>query len=99
MLTLNVTVGQSAVNGNNTATAAGGGDPTCPQAGHCTGTVNVPIEIRGIALHIVKTAAPVRVNAGSLVLYTLHITNIVNYPIVGAQVMRHAAERPGLRAR
>ena len=86
-LTLNVTVGQSAINGNNSATASGGGDATCPQATRCTGTVLVPIEVRGIALHIVKSANPVRVNAGSLVLYTLSVTNIVNYDVVNAQVI------------
>jgi uncharacterized repeat protein (TIGR01451 family) len=87
VLTLNVAVGQSAVTGNNTATASGGGDDTCPQTTRCAGTVLVPIEVRGIALQIVKTAAPVRVNAGALVLYTLHVTNIVNYAVVGAQVI------------
>ncbi|MCX7042072.1 MAG: OmpA family protein [Gammaproteobacteria bacterium] len=86
-LTLNVTVGQNATNGNNSATASGGGDTTCPQATRCTGTVTVPIEVRGIALQIVKSANPVRVNAGSLVLYTLTITNIVNYNVVNAQVI------------
>ena len=86
-VTLNVTVGQSATNGNNSATASGGGDTTCPQASRCTGTVTVPIEPRGIALQIVKSANPVRVNAGSLVLYTLTITNIVNYNVVNAQVI------------
>ncbi len=86
-LTLNVAVGDTAVNGNNSATASGGGDATCPAAGRCTGTVLVPIQPRGIALQIVKSANPVRVNAGSLVLYTLNVTNIVNYNVVNAQVI------------
>jgi uncharacterized repeat protein (TIGR01451 family) len=86
-LTLNVSVGETAVNGNNSATASGGGDATCPAAGRCTGTVLVPIQPRGIALQIVKSANPVRVNAGSLVLYTLNVTNIVNYNVVNAQVI------------
>jgi len=42
-LTLNVNVAGAALNGNNSATASGGGDPTCPAAAHCTGTVTVPI--------------------------------------------------------
>jgi len=42
-LTLNVDVSNSAVNGNNAATASGGADPTCPAAAHCTGSVTVPI--------------------------------------------------------
>jgi uncharacterized repeat protein (TIGR01451 family) len=86
-LTLNVTVDQSATSGNNSATASGGGDSTCPAAGRCTGTVIVPIQFNGVSLQIVKTANPVRVNAGSLVLYTLSVTNIVSYPVVGAQVI------------
>lgn len=86
-VTLNVSVSSSAINGNNSATASGGGDSTCPAAGRCTGTVLVPIEPRGIALQIVKSANPVRVNAGSLVLYTLNVTNIVNYDVVNAQVV------------
>jgi uncharacterized repeat protein (TIGR01451 family) len=86
-LTLNVAVGDAAENGNNSATASGGGDTTCPAAVRCTGTVLVPIQPRGIALQIVKSANPVRVNAGSLVLYTLTVTNIVNYNVVNAQVI------------
>ena len=86
-VTLNVLVDATAVNGNNTATASGGGDATCPQASRCAGTVLVPIQPRGIALQIVKSANPVRVNAGSLVLYTLQVTNIVNYNVVNAQVI------------
>ena len=86
-VTLNVMVGASAVNGNNTATASGGGDATCPVTARCAGTVLVPIQPRGIALQIVKSAYPVRVNAGSLVLYTLNVTNIVNYDVNDAQVV------------
>jgi uncharacterized repeat protein (TIGR01451 family) len=86
-VTLNVAVANSAVNGNNSATASGGGDATCPATGRCTGTVLVPIQPRGIALQIVKSANPVRVNAGSLVLYTLNVTNIVNYDVINAQVI------------
>ncbi|CAN5335354.1 hypothetical protein BH11PSE14_BH11PSE14_13600 [soil metagenome] len=85
-LTLNVAVGNTATTGNNSATATGGGDATCPAAGHCTGTVQVPIQAPGPSLSIVKSANPVRVNAGSLVLYTLTITNIVNYDVTDAQV-------------
>jgi uncharacterized repeat protein (TIGR01451 family) len=85
-LELYVLVGGETINGNNAATASGGGDPTCPVAAHCTGSVEVPV-VGGIALHIVKSASPVRINAGSLILYTLTISNISNYAIVNAQVL------------
>jgi uncharacterized repeat protein (TIGR01451 family) len=85
-VTFNVSVAASATNGNNTATASGGGDATCPAAGHCIGTVLVPIQQAGPSLAIVKSANPVYVNAGSLVLYTLHVTNIVNYDVIDAEV-------------
>ncbi len=85
-LTVNVAVATTATTGNNTATASGGGDATCPAAGHCTGTVQVPIQPQGPSLSIVKSANPVRINAGSLILYTLTITNIVNYDVTDAQV-------------
>ena len=85
-LTLNVAVATTATTGNNSATAHGGSDATCPAAGHCTGTVRVPIQPQGPSLSIVKSASPVRINAGSLILYTLTITNIVNYDVTDAQV-------------
>ena len=85
-VTFNVSVGPTATNGNNTATASGGGDATCPAAGHCAGTVQVPVQPAGPSLSIVKSANPVRVNAGALVLYTLQVTNIVNYNVTNAQV-------------
>jgi uncharacterized repeat protein (TIGR01451 family) len=43
-LTLNVNVTGAALNGDNSATASGGGDATCPAAAHCTGSVTVPID-------------------------------------------------------
>jgi uncharacterized repeat protein (TIGR01451 family) len=42
-LTINVSVAPGTTSANNTATI-GEGDPTCPQAGHCTVTVNVPVQ-------------------------------------------------------
>jgi uncharacterized repeat protein (TIGR01451 family) len=46
----------------------------------------VPVQFSGNTLAIVKSANPVRVNAGSLVLYTLQVTNIVSFPVVGATI-------------
>ncbi|HEX6834584.1 MAG TPA: DUF11 domain-containing protein [Rudaea sp.] len=71
-LTLNVTVGASAVNGNDSATASGGGDPACPAASNCTGTVNVPLTAAD--LQIVKTG-PATATAGGTVSYTIVVTN------------------------
>jgi len=52
-LVLTVGVGPTATTGNNTATASGGGDPTCPAAARCSGTVPVgvggpPVTVRPI---------------------------------------------------
>ena len=43
VLTLDVDVAAAAVNGDNTATVVGGGDPQCPAAQRCSDTVIVPV--------------------------------------------------------
>ncbi|MFZ1392486.1 MAG: hypothetical protein WAS23_12925 [Dokdonella sp.] len=43
VLTLNVDVAASAIHADNTAVVSGGGDPGCPAAPRCSGTVIVPV--------------------------------------------------------
>ncbi len=73
-LTLNVSVGASATSGDNSATANGGGDPTCPAASNCTGIVIVPITTLSADLHITKVG-PATARAGGMVSYALTVTN------------------------
>jgi uncharacterized repeat protein (TIGR01451 family) len=72
-VTLNVSVGAAATSGDNSATASGGGDPTCPVATRCVGTVSV-----GMAapqLSIVKTATPGSFSAGQPASYSIVVAN------------------------
>ncbi|HJU38005.1 MAG TPA: DUF11 domain-containing protein, partial [Tahibacter sp.] len=57
----------------NTATASGGGDPTCPAASRCTSTVNTPVQ--AAQLTIVKTASAANFVVGVPASYTLTVTN------------------------
>jgi uncharacterized repeat protein (TIGR01451 family) len=68
---------QASVSGasvSNTATDNGGGDPSCPVAGHCsgtsTGTVTAP------QLSLTKTATPSTFVVNQAATYTLTLTNI-----------------------
>jgi len=73
-LTLNVSVGAGTVNGNNSATASGGGDPACPAASNCTGVVQVPVTTPAADLQIIKTG-PATATAGATITYTISVTN------------------------
>jgi uncharacterized repeat protein (TIGR01451 family) len=57
----------------NTATAAGGGDPSCPAAAHCTATVTTPIEAP--QLTVVKSPSTASFVVGVAASYTLMVTN------------------------
>ncbi|MFC4820186.1 DUF6923 family protein [Dokdonella ginsengisoli] len=74
-LTLNVDVAASAANGDNTATASGGGDPGCPAATRCVGTVVVPVTpVADIA--VLKTVDNATPNVGEQVTFTITATNL-----------------------
>src|SRR5262249_20026891 len=81
VLTLNVSVAASATNGDNSATASGGGDPNCPAASNCTGIVKV-----GVTAPILTTSksgtldnsvvAPSnQSNPGDTIAYTITVAN------------------------
>jgi uncharacterized repeat protein (TIGR01451 family) len=74
VLTLNVSVAAGTANGNNSATASGGGDPACPAASNCTGVVTVPVATLAADLRILKTG-PATATAGGTVNYTISVTN------------------------
>jgi len=80
-LTLNVTVGASAGSATNTATASGGGDPSCPAAAHCTGTVVVGSSVP--QLDVTKTASPNPFVVGQPASYTITVTNSGTAATVG----------------
>ncbi|ANB18193.1 Hypothetical protein I596_2181 [Dokdonella koreensis DS-123] len=74
-LTLSVDVAASAANGDNTATASGGGDPGCPAAARCVGTVVVPVTpVADIA--VLKTVDNATPNVGEQVTFTITATNL-----------------------
>jgi len=54
----------------------GGGDPSCPAAGHCTSTVNTPVTTtaQSADLAVIKTGLATVV-AGNNVVYTITVTN------------------------
>jgi large repetitive protein len=58
----------------NSATASGGGDPTCPAAGRCTGTVG-PTPITAPQLTLSKTASASPWIVGVPASYTLQLSN------------------------
>lgn len=84
VLTLNVNVGNGTSNADNTAVVNGGGDPTCPDAIRCNGSVPVPV--LAPALNIVKSAVldnsvvppSSQSNVGDLITYTLTVNNSGN---------------------
>ncbi len=57
----------------NTATVSGGGDPTCPAAAHCAGTIAVPVNAPELSL--AKTASVTSFTLGVPASYTLTVTN------------------------
>ncbi|MBO9664651.1 CARDB domain-containing protein [Dokdonella sp.] len=84
-LTINVTVDAGATNADNSATASGGGDPACPAAARCTGTVVVPVS--SIAdLAITKTDGSAIYTPGNPITYTIVASNAGPSTAVGATV-------------
>jgi uncharacterized repeat protein (TIGR01451 family) len=81
VLTLNVDVAASAANGNNTATASGGGDATCPGTARCSGTVPVDVTVPRLATSKTGTldnnvVAPANEsNPGDTIAYTITVAN------------------------
>jgi uncharacterized repeat protein (TIGR01451 family) len=73
-VTLQVAVSAGSANGNNTATASGGGDPGCPAAARCSGTTTVPVNA---AADIVlgKTVDNATPNVGETVTFTVTASN------------------------
>ncbi|MEO7432130.1 MAG: hypothetical protein ABIR62_08900, partial [Dokdonella sp.] len=59
---------------SNTATVAGGGDPTCPKTANCSSTVKTPVGAP--ALQLVKTASDAAFVVGVPASYLLTVTNI-----------------------
>lgn len=84
-LTIDVTVGAGAVNADNSATASGGGDPGCPAAARCTGTVVVPVSpVADLA--ITKTDGSAIYTPGGPITYTIVVSNAGPSSAVGATV-------------
>ncbi len=73
-LTLNVNVTAAATTANNTATTSGGGDPTCPAAAHCVGTVVVPVTASADIV-VDKTVDNATPNVGETITFTIGATN------------------------
>ncbi len=73
-LTLNVNVTAAATAANNTATTSGGGDPTCPAAAHCVGTVVVPVTASADIV-VDKTVDNSTPNVGETITFTVGATN------------------------
>ncbi|MCC6561958.1 MAG: DUF11 domain-containing protein, partial [Xanthomonadales bacterium] len=63
----------SAVNGDNTATVSGGGDPTCPADARCDDTVLVPLVAPQLTL--TKTASPNPFVIGQPAAYAITVLN------------------------
>jgi uncharacterized repeat protein (TIGR01451 family) len=75
-LTVTPTAAASGTSVVNTASVSGGGDPTCPAATHCSGSVTVPVDAP--QLTIVKTASAGVFVVGTPASYTLTVTNTGN---------------------
>ncbi|MGH8174198.1 MAG: beta strand repeat-containing protein, partial [Rhodanobacteraceae bacterium] len=73
-LTLNVNVAANATIANNSATANGGGDATCPTAAHCIGTVVVGVS-PSADIALAKTVDNATPNVGENVVFTVTVTN------------------------
>ncbi|HEY0231420.1 MAG TPA: hypothetical protein VGC55_09220 [Dokdonella sp.] len=84
-LSLNVDVAASAANGNNAATASGGGDPSCPAATHCVGTVVVPVT-PAADIAVLKTVDNGAPNVGEQVTFTITATNNGPSDATGVQI-------------
>jgi uncharacterized repeat protein (TIGR01451 family) len=74
VLTLNVNVAANAANANNSATASGGGDPTCPATARCTGTTTVPVN-PSADIAVIKSVDNATPNVGENVTFTVTVTN------------------------
>jgi uncharacterized repeat protein (TIGR01451 family) len=80
-ITLTVSVGSSATHADNTAIVSGGGDPSCPQAPRCIGTVPLPVIAPALILEKVgvlnnSVVAPdSQSNPGDEIDYTITVTN------------------------
>jgi uncharacterized repeat protein (TIGR01451 family) len=89
VLTLNVLVTSAATTGNNTATASGGGDPTCPAAARCTDSVPVGITApiltttKSSVLNNAVVAPSTQSDPGDTIAYTITVANTGDGPAVG----------------
>ncbi|HJU40606.1 MAG TPA: DUF11 domain-containing protein [Tahibacter sp.] len=81
-LTVVPTAAASGTSVVNVATVSGGGDPTCPAAAHCAGSVTVPVD--AAQLTIVKTASAGVFVVGQPASYTLTVTNTGSAPTTQA---------------
>ncbi len=92
VLTLNVLVTSAATTGNNSATAIGGGDPTCPAAASCTDLV--PVGVTAPILTTTKSSvlnnAVVPPNTqsdpGDTIAYTITVANTGDGPATNVSV-------------
>ena len=62
----------------NTATAQGGGDPTCPTTANCSSTVTTPVDTPQLTIQKSASAASFVVNVAAS--YTLQVTNTGTAP-------------------
>lgn len=91
-LTLNVNVGAGATNANNSATVSGGGDPTCPAAAACTGTVTVGVvspvlgTTKSGVLDNSVVAPSNQSNPGDRITYTITVANTGTGPATGVSI-------------
>jgi uncharacterized repeat protein (TIGR01451 family) len=82
VLTLNVAVAASAVNGNNSAVASGGGDPGCPSQPRCTDSVVVPVgQLPDLTVN--KSHSGIFVQGQSGGVYSLVVSNVGGGPTFG----------------
>ncbi|SFN57217.1 beta strand repeat-containing protein, partial [Dokdonella immobilis] len=82
VLTLNVAVDSSAVDGDNSASASGGGDPNCPALPRCGDDVEVPV-VQLPDLTVVKTHVGSFTQGQVGATYTLVVSNIGAGPTSG----------------
>ncbi|MBO9662261.1 DUF11 domain-containing protein, partial [Dokdonella sp.] len=73
-LTLEVDVAANAANGDNTATASGGGDAGCPSESRCSGAVQVPVNASADIV-LDKTVDEATPNVGETVTFTVTARN------------------------
>ena len=82
VLTLNVAVGASAVNGDNSAGVSGGGDPNCPALPRCSDVVVVPVG-QLPDLTVIKTHVGNFTQGQIGATYTLVVSNVGAGPTIG----------------